>query len=56
MQQFLSFPIGGSFENDKYTVVFVWSFLWVLRAEKVLLLQFVRLLMSMIQNASNAYK
>ena len=56
VQQFLSFPVGTSYDQDSYTIRFIMSFLWVLQQDQQSLMGYIELLITMIQNASSLYK
>ena len=55
VSNFLSFNLGSSYDVDRYTVVFIWSMLWVLHADRTLLMQYIDMLVGIIQNAPTLY-
>lgn len=55
VSNFLSFSLGNSYDLDRYTVVFIWSMLWVLHADRTLLMKYIDMLVGIIQNAPTSY-
>ena len=53
---FIKQQMGQNVETDTYLVEFIFSFLWVMKNDLPSLVDFIMLLLSMIEKASSAYK